>query len=90
MAKSNYKYGVLDENNKLTYAPYKLHYGKKYVINGSEIKYRACGYYPVKTDTFPTDKLEDNQYYDCRYKYVDNGENQKYIRCYFVIANVAE
>lgn len=83
MAKLNFKYGILDDNNKITYAPYKLHYGNKYVINGSETKYRACGYYPVVLNDYPTDTLKENEYFDCQYKYIEE-ETQKYINGFFI------
>lgn len=83
MAKFNFKYGVLDDNNKLTYAPYKLHYGNKYVINGSETKYRECGYYPIVSEDYPTETLKDNEYFDCQNKYIEE-DNKKHIYCYFI------
>lgn len=87
MAKLNYKYGVLAEDGSIIYAPYRLHYGRKYVINASESKYRACGYFPIVQDSTNEYKdLADNQYLICLFKYENEDDDEsKYIQCYYEV-----
>lgn len=86
MAKLNYKYGRINDNGELIYAPYRLHYHNTYVINARESKYRECGYYPIKFDSVPQTELKDNEYWDTECEYINADDEQtKYIKVTYVI-----
>lgn len=79
--------GILNEDGTVTYAPYRLHYGRKYVINASEQKYRECGYYPIQYVDMPDAELKENEYYKNVYAYAD-GENGQYIQGTYEIETI--
>lgn len=91
MAKLNYKYGTLKEDGTIVYAPYRLHYGRTYVINASEKKYRECGYYPVRYNDMPGEQPAEDEYYTCVYEYKsDADETLKHIEVNYKIVKIEE